>query len=132
MAGIAGWLAPGGRVFVHVFSHRDASWEFDHDAPQDWMARWFFTGGILPSDDLLLHEQRDLAVIGHWVLGGDHYQRTLEAWLDRLDAHRTEADVLLDPRSVARWRVFLLASAEMFGFRHGTEFGVSHYMFAGD
>jgi cyclopropane-fatty-acyl-phospholipid synthase len=130
LARIAGWLAPGGWLFVHVFSHRDAWWEFDHQAPQDWMARWFFTGGILPSDDLLLHEQRDLAVIGHWVLGGDHYQRTLEAWLDRLDAHRGEADALLDPRAVARWRVFLLASAEMFGFRRGTEFGVSHYLFA--
>jgi cyclopropane-fatty-acyl-phospholipid synthase len=127
---ISGWLAPGGQLFVHVFTHRDAWWVYDHEAPQEWMARWFFTGGILPSDDLLLHEQRDLAVVGHWALGGDHYQRTLEAWLTRLDAHRAEADALLDPHAVARWRVFLLASAEMFGFRDGTEFGVSHYRFA--
>ena len=127
---VAGWLDRDGQLFVHVFTHRDAWWVFDHEAPQEWMARWFFTGGILPSDDLLLHEQRDLQVSGHWVLGGDHYQRTLEAWLTRLDAHRTEADRLLDPRAVARWRVFLLASAELFGFRKGTEFGVSHYLFA--
>ncbi len=126
---VAGWLDTDGRLFVHVFTHRDAWWVFDHEAPQEWMARWFFTGGILPSDDLLLHEQRDLRVAGHWMLGGDHYQRTLEAWLSRLDAHRAEADRLLDPRAVARWRVFLLASAEMFGFRRGTEFGVSHYLF---
>lgn len=130
LARIAGWLDTDGRLFVHVFTHRDAWWVFDHEAPQEWMARWFFTGGILPSDDLLLHEQRDLRVVGHWMLGGDHYQRTLEAWLARLDARRAEADRLLDPRSVARWRVFLLASAEMFGFRKGTEFGVSHYLFA--
>lgn len=130
LARIAGWLDTDGRLFVHVFTHRDAWWVFDREAPQEWMARWFFTGGILPSDDLLLHEQRDLRVVGHWMLGGDHYQRTLEAWLARLDARRAEADRLLDPRSVARWRVFLLASAEMFGFRKGTEFGVSHYLFA--
>lgn len=127
---VARWLDRDGQLFVHVFTHRDAWWVFDHEAPQEWMARWFFTGGILPSDDLLLHEQRDLQVSGHWMLGGDHYQRTLEAWLTRLDAHRTEADRLLDPRAVARWRVFLLASAELFGFRKGTEFGVSHYLFA--
>ncbi len=130
LARIAGWLADDGLLFVHVFTHRDSWWVYDHETPQEWMARWFFTGGILPSDDLLLREQRDLAVVGPWALGGDHYQRTLEAWLDRLDARRAEADALLDPRAVARWRVFLIASAEMFGFRGGTEFGVSHYRFA--
>jgi cyclopropane-fatty-acyl-phospholipid synthase len=126
---ISTWLVPDGRLFVHVFTHRDAWWLYDHEAPQEWMARWFFTGGILPSDDLLLHEQRHLAVTGHWTIGGDHYQRTLEAWLARLDARRAEADALLGEAAVARWRVFLLASAEMFGFRGGTEFGVSHYCF---
>jgi cyclopropane-fatty-acyl-phospholipid synthase len=135
---ISGWLRADGRCFVHVFSHDRVAWEFDADDPGDWMARHFFAGGIMPSDDLLLHEQRDLAVIRHWRLDGRHYERTLLAWLERLDADRdgclralaagedtTDAVVQL-----RRWRTFLLASAGCWGFRGGREFGVSHYLFA--
>ena len=134
---IAGWLRPGGTCFVHVFAHRRLAWHFDAAAENDWMARRFFAGGTMPSADLLLREQRDLTVIDHWWLDGIHYARTLQAWLDRLDADRDGCLAALtaghdpDPPwlQLARWRLFLLASIGTWGFRGGTEFGVGHYLF---
>lgn len=137
LARIAGWLRPGGTCFIHVFAHRELAWHFDADAEADWMARQFFAGGTMPSADLLLREQRDLAVVDHWWLDGTHYQRTLQAWLDRLDADPEACRAALaqgdDPADadlqLARWRLFLLASIGTWGFRSGTEFGVGHYLF---
>ncbi len=134
---IGTWLHPGGTCFVHVFSHKSLAWHFDADADGDWLARYFFAGGTMPSDDLLLHEQRDLGVIDHWWLDGTHYAKTLQAWLDRLDADPAGCLEALatgeDPTPVAlqlsRWRLFLLASIGTWGLSGGSEFGVSHYLF---
>jgi cyclopropane-fatty-acyl-phospholipid synthase len=134
---IATWLRPGGKLFVHVFAHRSDPYPFDTGGNADWMARHFFTGGLMPSDDLLLHSVRDLAVEDHWVLSGRHYARTLRAWLDRLDADRGRATALLadtyGPRAgrawFHRWRVFDIACEELFGFAGGDEWHVSHYRF---
>ena len=131
------WLKPTGTCFVHVFSHRDAAWHFDDDNPSDWMARQFFSGGTMPSHDLLLHEQRDLVVVDDWWMNGTHYAKTLQAWLDRLDANREACLAALatgdDPAppelQLSRWRLFLLASIGTWGVSAGTEFGVSHYRF---
>ncbi len=137
LARLAGHLAPDGRMFVHVFSHETLAWHFDATDPTDWMARHFFAGGTMPSDDLLLHEQRDLVVLDHWRLDGIHYQRTLDAWLDRLDADPAAARSALSPDDPAspsaslalhRWRLFLLGSSELWGYRRGREFLVSHYL----
>jgi cyclopropane-fatty-acyl-phospholipid synthase len=135
---IGTWLGHGGTCFVHVFAHREVAWHFDSDDPNDWLARWFFAGGTMPSADLLLREQRDLTVIDHWWLNGDHYAKTLQAWLDRLDADPDGARSALadgdDPTppelQLSRWRLFLLASIGTWGFRSGAEFGVGHYLFA--
>jgi cyclopropane-fatty-acyl-phospholipid synthase len=136
-ARIARWLRDDGRFFAHVFAHRRFAYPFESRGRTDWMARHFFTGGMMPSDDLFLHLQDDLVVDGHWRLGGRHYQRTAEAWLQNFDRNRAAIEPLLASvygadgvtRWRVRWRVFFMACAEMFGYRSGQEWIVAHYRF---
>ena len=128
---IAGWLAPGGALFVHVFAHRSHAYRFEDRGASDWMAREFFTGGLMPSARLLHHFQDDLRITQDWQLDGTHYARTAEAWYENLMAHRAEATEILGGRAkLERWRVFFLACAELFGYRGGREWLVAHYRFS--
>ena len=125
---IAGWLSPAGSLFVHVFAHRDHAYPFEDAGASDWMAREFFTGGLMPSARLLHHFQDDLEITEDWQLDGTHYARTAEAWYDNLMAHRAAAAEILGGRAkLQRWRVFFLACAELFGYRRGLEWIVVHY-----
>jgi cyclopropane-fatty-acyl-phospholipid synthase len=134
---IAGWLSPSGKLFVHIFSHRNLAYAFETEGSDNWMGRHFFTGGIMPSHDLLLHFQRDVELLDRWRWSGTHYQQTANAWLANLDERQTEILPILAqaygtaeaPVWFHRWRLFLMACAELFGCAGGNEWGVSHYLF---
>ena len=138
MSRISKWLTPEGLLFVHLFSHMGIAHEFDARDPDDWMARTFFTGGTMPSDELLLHFQDDLRLVDHWRVDGTHYARTLRSWLERLDSSTEELEGILGrvrgpvapDRWLARWRLFFLICEGAWGFRKGHEHLVSHYLFS--
>ena len=136
LARIGSWLEPEGRLFVHHFCHARAAYPYEIRDEGDWMARYFFTGGLMPSLDLLGRFDKDLRVAQQWTVEGSHYQRTLLAWLHNLDERRSEAiDVLgrhYGPdqahRWFVRWRLFLLGCAELFGYQGGCEWMVAHHL----
>ena len=126
LAKVSSFLEPDGRLFVHVFCHRDLAYQYT----DGWMARNFFTAGQMPSEDLLLEFQRDLELVERWRVSGEHYARTSEAWLERLAENGAEIERRWGRAFLERWRVFFLACAELFGYRGGTEWLVAHYLFA--
>jgi len=131
---IAGWLEPEGRLFVHHFAHREVAYPYEERSDDDWMARTFFSGGMMPSHDLLRRHPEHLRVEQDWVVNGLHYHRTCEAWLARQDAQRAEIlPILADVHGAdaaalwyQRWRLFFLGCSELFRYRRGREWWVTH------
>jgi cyclopropane-fatty-acyl-phospholipid synthase len=138
MRNIAAWLKPAGTLFVHIFSHKTYAYPFEVRDESDWMARYFFTGGIMPSDDLLLYFQTDLALQEHWQVDGSHYSQTSEHWLQNMDKNRAAIEPILAQtygadqvrRWWVYWRVFFMSCAELWGYAGGQEWLVSHYLFS--
>ena len=135
---VAGWLREDGCFFMHVFCHRAVPYAFEVSGPDDWMSRYFFSGGMMPSDDLPLRFQDELRLLSRWRWDGRHYERTANAWLANMDARRALIWPILErlygvaeaPRWWSRWRMFFMACAELWGYEAGQQWWVSHYLFA--
>jgi cyclopropane-fatty-acyl-phospholipid synthase len=128
------WLAPGGRLFMHIFTHRSGSYLLDRADKDGWIAQHFFTGGVMPSHHLIRQYADLFAVEKEWRWSGMHYQRTALDWLDNFDRNRDEIERILRPVYgsdtalwMRRWRWYFLATAGLFGYADGSEWGVSHY-----
>ena len=131
---VKGWLKPHGRLFIHIFTHKNGAYRFDHRDEADWIAQHFFTGGIMPSHGLIRQFPDLFAVEDEWRWNGTHYRKTAMHWLENFDRNKTEINRLLRQVYGAdagvwrrRWRMFFLATAEMFGYANGEAWGVSHY-----
>ncbi|ADE54541.1 SAM-dependent methyltransferase [Coraliomargarita akajimensis] len=134
---IRNWLKPDGLLFVHIFAHKQQSYLFEPRSDKDWMSKYFFTGGIMPSIELLptaangiLKEQQ------RWRINGTHYSQTLEAWLKLQDGNEAQIQPLLQQTYgdqyriwLQRWRIFYMACSELFAYNEGTEWCVMHYLF---
>ncbi len=135
LEGIAAILRPKGELFLHVFAHRRFAYPFEDRGPSDWMARQFFTGGWMPSHDSFARGSGPLAIVESWEVDGTHYARTARAWRQNLERRRSDAGPVLEStygrgearRWFHRWRLFFLACEELWGYRGGTEWIVSHH-----
>ncbi|TDQ08779.1 SAM-dependent methyltransferase [Pedobacter metabolipauper] len=134
---VASFLKESGKLFVHIFTHHTLAYKFEVIDETDWMSKYFFTGGIMPSNHLLSYFNDDLTVQKQWVVNGMHYAKTSEAWLKNMDAHKKEIIPLFEQtygkdQSVkwwVYWRLFYMSCAELFGYHNGNEWMVSHYLF---
>ena len=133
---IRGWLQPTGKLFVHIFTHQRLAYTFGIEGESNWLGRHFFTGGMMPSEDLLNYYPDDLIIEKQWRVSGQHYRRTSDAWLANLDAQRATILQLFAAQPGAdspaiklqRWRMFFPACSELFGYAQGEEWGVTHYL----
>jgi len=137
MRKIAGWLKPDGKLFVHIFTHNEFAYHYENTDGNDWLTEHFFTGGTMPSDDLLLNFQDDLKIEKHWRVDGRHYRNTANAWLKKMDASKADLEETFKSTYGEEnynqwwnyWRLFFLACAELWGYKDGSEWMVSHYLF---
>jgi cyclopropane-fatty-acyl-phospholipid synthase len=135
---ISNWLTSDGKLFIHIFAHRNVMYPFDVKSEQDWMSKYFFTGGLMPSIDTLLHFQEQLKIESRWLINGQHYQKTCNHWLEKTDKNKeriidafkenyTEKEAKL---WFHRWRIFYMSCAELFGLDNGRQWLVAHYLFS--
>ena len=134
---ISNWLNDEGKLFIHIFSHESVVYPFEDQGEADWMAREFFSGGMMPSHDLLLHFQDDLKIDEIWSISGTHYEKTSLAWVNKMDQNKDKimeifSDTYGDDAKLwfQRWRIFFMSCEKLFGYDNGSEWGVSHYRFS--
>lgn len=134
---ISSLLKDEGKMFVHVFTHKIYAYKFEVIDDTDWMSKYFFTGGIMPSNDLFSYFNDDLKIVNQWTVNGMHYSKTSEAWLQNMDKHKTEIIPLFEKtygkenatKWWVYWRIFYMACAELWGYNKGNEWMVGHYLF---
>ena len=137
MENISSWLNPNGKLFVHIFCHQKFAYFFSTEGSDNWMGRYFFTGGLMPSEDLLLKFQKKLSLDKQWRWNGRHYKQTSNAWLKNMDREKNNILPILEQvygvneRNTwfQRWRIFFMACAELFGYSRGNQWLVAHYLF---
>ena len=134
---ISSWLNEDGKLFIHIFTHQSVVYPFENQGEADWMAREFFSGGMMPSHDLLLHFQDDLIIDDVWSMSGTHYEKTSLAWVNKMDANKDSIMKIFlktygDDAKLwfQRWRIFFMSCEKLFGYNNGSEWGVSHYRFS--
>jgi len=135
---VSGWLNDDGKFFMHIFTHRQVPYAFEVKDSSDWMSEYFFTGGMMPCDDLPLYFQEDLNILKNWVWDGKHYEKTSNAWLQRMDDKKQIIMPILektygdDEAQIwwMRWRLFFMACAELFAYDNGQQWHVMHYLFS--
>ncbi|GLT75955.1 hypothetical protein SLA2020_476440 [Shorea laevis] len=134
---ISMWMKPDGLLFVHYFCHKAFAYHFEDINEDDWITRYFFTGGTMPSANLLLYFQDDVSVINHWLVNGKHYAQTSEEWLKRMDKNLASIQPIMEStygkdqavKWTVYWRTFFIAVAELFGYSNGEEWMVAHFLF---
>lgn len=133
---ISEWLKADGLLWCHIFCHRFLHYPFEIKSEYDWMSRYFFTGGLMPSTSTFLHFQEHLELSQHWQWSGQHYEKTANAWLSNMDAQETELRPIFEQvygkdadAWWQRWRIFFMACAELFGFEQGQEWVIGHFLF---
>ncbi|HET7798445.1 cyclopropane-fatty-acyl-phospholipid synthase family protein [Nevskia sp.] len=134
---ISRWMKPDAKLFIHIFVHKVLAYHFEVKGEDDWMSKYFFTGGTMPSENLLLNFQDHVKLERQWWVDGKHYEKTSNHWLANMDANKDEILKIFEagygkqdaPIWVQRWRMFYMAVAELFGYANGNEWGVAHYLF---
>lgn len=126
-----------GKLFVHIFTHKEYTYKFEVKDESDWISKYFFTGGTMPCNDLLFYFNEDLLKENFWVVNGMHYSKTCEAWLKKMDLHKKEILTIFEKtygktnktKWFSYWRIFFMACAELWKFNNGNEWMVCHYLF---
>jgi cyclopropane-fatty-acyl-phospholipid synthase len=137
MENISFWLKPKGKLFVHIFCNQKFAYFFSTEGSDNWMGRFFFTGGLMPSEDLLLKFQKNLSLIKQWRWNGRHYMKTSNAWLNNLDREKINILPILEQvygrkhmnTWFQRWRIFFMSCAELFAYNSGNQWFIAHYLF---
>jgi cyclopropane-fatty-acyl-phospholipid synthase len=133
---ISRWMKPEAKLFIHIFVHRELAYLFRNEGDESWMTKYFFQEGMMPAEQLLHMINQDLRVEHHWRVNGKHYAATQRAWLDKLDQNRDAALAILSdfypPQEalirLGRWRIFFMACEELFNWKEGEEWYVTHYL----
>lgn len=131
------WMKEDSLLFVHHFCHKTFSYHYEDTSEDDWITRYFFTGGTMPAANLLLYFQDDVSVVNHWLVNGMHYAKTSEEWLKRMDKNHCSITPIMEEtygkasatKWTAYWRTFFIAVAELFAYNNGEEWMVAHFLF---